>query len=94
MHTNQSFKDYLTAPSANSIFLRPVTTHELLKIISTLNESKSTGSGSVPTRLLKYIANIIAPVLCEIINACFEKGIYPNCINMPISSHFTKRIPN
>ena len=41
---------------------------------------KATGHGSIPTRFLKIVADIIAVPLCRIINLSFSKGIFPETL--------------
>ena len=52
-------------------------TEEILRIILSLNNSKSTGPNSIPTEILKLLGPSICVPLKEIINISFATGIYP-----------------
>ena len=51
---------------------------EIELIIKNLDESKSTGSCPIPTKILKLCSNIISPVFSDICNASFDEGIFPD----------------
>ena len=55
----KSFPDYLPSTSEHSFFISPCTKEEISDIISTLNNSKSVGPNSIPTRILKTLKNEI-----------------------------------
>ena len=61
-----------------SIFIKPTSKTEILNLISSLNNSKSSGPFSIPTDIFKMTGNIMASPLTEIINLSFSTGIYPN----------------
>lgn len=44
----------------NSLFLKPASPEEIFNIIMSLNNKKSVGEDEVPTKLLKYVADIIS----------------------------------
>ena len=48
--------------------------------IITALKLKATGHGSIPTRFLKIVADIVAVPLCRIINLSFSKGIFPETL--------------
>ena len=63
---------------------------EILKIILSLDESKSPGPSNIPIKLLKIAAPYTTLPLCKIINLSFITGIFPadtkvaNCSNLQI----------
>ena len=69
---------YLKCSNPVSIFIKPTSKTEILNLISTLNNSKSSGPFSIPTDIFKMTGNIMASPLTEIINLSFSTGIYPN----------------
>ena len=69
-----------------SIFIKPTSTIEILNLISTLNNNKSSGPFSIPTDIFKMTGNIMASPLTEIINLSFSTGIYPN--NLKITKKY------
>ena len=70
--------NYLKCSNPVSLFINPTSTIEILNLISTLNNSKSSGPFSIPTDIFKMMGNIVASPLTEIINLSFSTGIYPN----------------
>ena len=58
------------------------TEDEILKIILSLDESKSTGPSSIPVRLLKIAASYIILPLCKLINLSFHTGVFPESIKV------------
>ena len=62
-----------TAPSGliNSFFLTPTYPNEINSIIDSFKDSKAT----------RY-TDAISPFLCKLINDCFSKGVYPNCLKI------------
>ena len=78
--TNKQFGDYLTNPSQETFFLRPTSAKEIQNIISSLDNTKAVGHGSIPTRLLKIAAPTISELLCQIVNLSFKNGIFPECL--------------
>ena len=69
---------YLKCSNPVSIFIKPTSTIEILNLISTLNNNKSSGPFSIPTDIFKMTGNIMASPLTEIINLSFSTGSYPN----------------
>ena len=69
---------YLKCSNPVSIFIKSTSTIEILNLISTLNNNKSSGPFSIPTDIFKMTGNIMASPLTEIINLSFSTGIYPN----------------
>ena len=53
-----------------------------MKIILSLDESKSTGPSSIPVRILKIAAPYIILPLCKLINLSFHTGVFPESIKV------------
>ena len=53
-----------------------------MKIILSIDESKSTGPSSIPVRLLKTAAPDIILPLCKLINISFHTGVFPDSIKV------------
>ena len=70
---------YISTDVPSSIFFNPISNLECEKIISSLKNSKQ-GTHNIPVRLIKQYSNILAPILCDIINECFTTGKFPNIL--------------
>ena len=62
----------------------PTTNEEVQKIISSLDDSKSSGPLSIPIKLLKIAAPLIIQPLTDLINISFETGSFPDKIKIAI----------
>ena len=61
------------------MFLYPVTVDECMNLIKNLKcKKQSRNTVSIP--LIKENSSIISPILCEILNGCFNQGVFPNCL--------------
>ena len=69
--------DYLHGENFNSFFITPTDSQEVISIISSLSDNKSSGPNSVPTRILKLLKKDISTRLVDIFNLSFSSGIYP-----------------
>ena len=66
--SNQTFSEYLKKPVANSIFIEPVESSEVLEIVRKLKPKTSFGHDEISTKMIKdSILNILMP-LTHIIN--------------------------
>jgi len=79
---DKHFSSFLKHPNPNSIFLSPVTSDEVSKIISSMPSSKAYGPNSVPTRILKLICNEVSSPLADIINLSFTTGQFPSALKI------------
>ncbi len=73
-------RTYFDNPVGQSIFLTPITANEMLIEINKLKLGKSPGLDGLNAKLLKSVAEYIAPVLTHIFNLCFETGEYPQAL--------------
>ena len=78
--TPMSYDNYLTNPNQNFFTLDQTSPEEVLKFISELNDKKSTGPNSIPTKVLKIIAPRICVLLSNLINECIRQGNYPDLL--------------
>ena len=78
--SNRHFSDFLKNGNPNSIFLKPVSPEEVIKIIRSFSASKSSGPNSIPMRILKLICDDISIPISKLINRSFETGIFPSLL--------------
>ena len=73
-----------TAPTGviNSFFLAPTYPNEINNIIDSFKDSKATRYTDAETKFIKISKSVISPFLCKLINDCFSKGVYPNCLKI------------
>ena len=76
--TGTDFMRYLKTPNNNCFLFEPADCQEILLLIDSLDENKSTGPSSIPTDILKVMKNNICYPLKELINISFATGIYPS----------------
>ena len=74
--------DYLHSNTDSSFVIPPVTTLEIVDIISSLKNGKAAGAFSIPINLLKILSNLIAEPLCTIVNGSFSTGIFPDDLKL------------
>ena len=74
---NTDFNKYLSDRVATNFVMHSADTEEILRIILSLNNSKSSGPNSIPTEILKLLGPNICVPLKEIINISFATGQYP-----------------
>ena len=68
----------LNNPNEKSQFLKPTSVEEIKYLILSLNPNKSSGLSSFPTKILKYIADIISKPLCDLVNMSISNGFFPD----------------
>ena len=66
-----------TKSPMNSFQLTEITPDEIVRIITKLNEKKSTQVNDIPTKFLKFANALIAPILSKMYNKCIREGIFP-----------------
>ena len=70
--------DYLKAPNTDTFYISPTTPKEISDLIKTLKNSKSLGSNSIPTNILKEFHETISIPLSTLINKSITTGVFPN----------------
>ena len=102
--SNKTFTDYteytnlhLQDDNLNSFFITPTDSEEVISIISSLSDNKSSGPNSIPTRILKLLKKYISTHLVDIFHLSFSAGINPNPLKttnvIPIHSHPLRYYP-
>lgn len=74
--------DYLRCPIVNSIFITPVTTHEIESIINALNSNKSCGDDGISPGLIKEFKSMLCLPLEHIYNLSLTTGVVPNSLKI------------
>ena len=74
------FNSYQRAPSINTFQFTFCTCDNIMKYINNLKPKCSAGHDGISSKLLKDIAQIIAPTLTIIINQSLYTGIFPEKI--------------
>ena len=80
---NRKVKDplhYIRNSPAQSIFLQPTTTDEIIIKITEINSKKATGPDDISGYLLKITVQIIAPAIACLFNECMATGIFPDSL--------------
>ena len=73
---------YLRGNYSRSIFLSPVTSHEIWIFIGQMDVSKSSGPYSVPVTILKTIRDFISESLAFLVNDSFTSGNFPEKLKL------------
>lgn len=76
-----NFENYINRlESPESFFFSPVTKPEIIKVIHSLDQSKSTGDFSIPKQVFNSVPDKLAEILEILINLTFETGIFPSSL--------------
>ena len=75
----KSFEDYLMPSNSNSIFLNDCTHLEIMKIVSELDNGKSS---DIPIRVIKKTAHITSHILAFHFNNFMMNGIFPDILKV------------
>ena len=78
--SNKNYTNYLHGENFNYFFIIPTDSQEVIIIISSLSDNKSSCPNSIPTRILKLLKKDISTQLVDIFNLSFFSGIYPTPI--------------
>ena len=76
--TKKTFTDYLKKPNSENFIIAPTTPDEISDLIHNLKSSKSVGSYSIPTKIMKTSKEIICLPLSQLINDSTSKGSFPS----------------
>ena len=80
-HFPKSPVDYLPASNPNSIFLDPVTSEEVEKLVLLLKNS-SPGWDDMDAKIIKKTYTLYLPILVHLTNLSLTKGIFPNQLKL------------
>ena len=73
---NCDFSKFLKNPNRDSFFIAPTNKEELVSIIKTLKNSKSTGHSSIPTKFLKIYPNTLSDSIALLATLSFSTAIF------------------
>ena len=76
------FTDYIIGQSKTSLFFTPTNENEILKIVQSLESSKSCGHDEISANLLKKIIFYILAPLNYIFNLSFTSGSFPDAMKI------------
>ena len=62
----------------HTMVLFPTNAHELQKLISKLNNKKSSGYDSISNQIIKATSHTIIPYIVSLFNTCISNGIFPD----------------
>ena len=87
------YGDYLKEPIINSIFLSPVTEHEIIKIVTAFNNNKASGIDGIDfsPKVIKLVIGHISKPLCHIFNLCLLNGNFPDKLKLAKVSPIFKK---
>ena len=68
---NENYTDHFHCENFSSFFVTPADSEEVIFIISSLSDSKTSGPNSLPTRILKLLKKDISTQLVSIFNLSF-----------------------
>ena len=64
------------------MYLKPVTTAEIHKIIMALKSHRSMGPDGIPSEVLKHCSTVLSKQLANLIKESFSQGCFPNCLKL------------
>ena len=82
IYSHKHFSNFLRNRSDDSFFLNPTDKYEIINIISSLDSNKSTGTNSLPTKILKLLKNDISTQLFDVFNISFSAGVFPSTLKI------------
>ena len=75
--STSSFRSFLSGSFINSIFLEPVTEHEISEICASFRAGTSAGFDQVTMDVVKQTINLIIAPLTHIMNLSLSSGLVP-----------------
>jgi hypothetical protein len=82
MDDDNGFKSYMSEPVVNSMFCDPVERDELVKLYASLNSSKLPDPDSIPPKIVRDVAMIIAEPLRYIFDLSLTSGVVPDALKI------------
>ena len=79
---NSDYKNFLSDPAPQSIFLRRTNVTEIINTVRNLKNSNSTGHDEISTKFIKLSLPILAPALVTIFNLSISSRLYPDRLKM------------
>ena len=81
-HDDNSFSQYLTNSVSSSLFFQPTSPPEIMRVIHSLKNNKSSGHDNISAYFLIVAAEVIAIPLTTLFNSTFKLGIFPSCLKI------------
>ena len=77
-----NFNDYLGVDNIFIFELIPCSPDDIIKLIDSLNTSKSIGPNSIPTFILKELKDVFSSPLSFLFNQTFTQGKFPDILKL------------
>ena len=81
-HGNKDFSAYLGQPNCFSLTINPLSATEVVDMIKVSKTSKACGPNSIPSKILKANAYILAEPLTYLINLSLIQGKFPQLLKL------------
>ena len=81
-HSQKSFESYLSNSPIDSFQINPTNSDEVLKIINSFSSSNCEDPVKISPKVYKLGANALSKILPNMINRCFIKGYFPDCLKL------------
>ena len=75
-HDDNSFSQYLTNSVSSSLFFQPTSPPEIMRLIHSLKNNKSSGHDNISAYFVIVAAEVIAIPLTTLFNSAFKLGIF------------------
>ena len=82
-----------TISNQQNLFSTPTTPGEVLDEIKILCNNSFKNS-TIPTKVLKLISTDLSILLSKLVDLCFQKGQFPNCLKIAQINPTHKKTPN
>ena len=79
---NTKYQDYLKNPTKNAMYLSEIEPDEVMKILLSLDITKSADIYNISPKLLKLAAPVICDYLTVIFNKSFDEGTFPDLLKV------------
>ena len=80
--TNYKHTDFLGKENEATMYLKFIELYEILEEIKKICIKKATGSDEIAPKILKWAAELLAPLLQIIFNKCISLGYYPDSMKV------------
>ena len=80
--TNSKFSDFMGPENKSSMYLTFIEIHEILEEIKKICIKKAKGYVEIYPKLIKWAADLFAPIFQIIFNKCIQLGYYPDAMKI------------
>ena len=80
--SRKSFESYLANSPVGSFHINPTNSDEVLRIINDFSSSNCEDPHKITPKLYKLGARALSKLLPKMINECFIKGYFPDCLKL------------